>query len=442
MTFTPVTLTGKYAAGATGAMAGTVTISLSQPMSNGGLILTPTAQIIDLDDTGAFSEPFFANTDPATIPQGSWYEVTEQLYLGSQGQQRDYSIQIPASLTFAYTFSLTTGNLPGQGLVTFNNVDYTSVTQVYMSEQSYSGPSIQNTFASLIGSHVLFANASVPEQNITFAVSNYSVSNGIVTLDVSYVSGNGSLDGYQGDLVFTAPITTIDISSLMPGTPMGFYNTGNPSGTVQWTTYLDLDEVVAWLQFTGAGVPDVGTAESGLLQRIIDSACSRAQTIANRPLCPTTYFERHDGWSGEYIQLNYSPFVKLVQCQEWQSTGGWVQLPESTPENPVEGIQINYLSSRIMRTFAGYSWPRPFFPGSRNIEVTYIAGFNPVPPDIWTATIDLVAYWWRNTQQAARGFKGSGSAAYGGAQSPDGLWPGIPNRISDVFKSYRMPVIG
>jgi hypothetical protein len=339
MAFTPVTLTGTYEDGAGGPLSGTLTITLSQVMSNGNVTITPIARVVDLDDHGSFSITILANTDAETVPQGTWYEVTEQLTnADAQAKQRDYSIQIPALL----------------------------------------------------------------------------------------------LDG--------DPVTSIDITALMPGTPMGFDPTSNPSGTVQWTTYLDTTEVLDWLQFTGT--PDPGSATSGLLQRMIDSACYRAQAIANRPFCPTTMYERHDGWSGEYIQLEYSPFIKLIQCGEWQSTGGLIILPESTPENPVDGIQINYKTSRIMRTFAGYSWPRPFYPGSRNIEVTYIAGFNPVPPDVWEATIDLVAYWYRNTQQASRTFTGT-SAAYGGAQGGSGdLWPGIPNRLSDVFESYRLPVIG
>jgi hypothetical protein len=356
--FTSVVLTGKYTDGLN-PMAGTITITLSQVMSNTDLTVIPNSKVIVLDSNGAFSETFLANTDGTTVPQGTFYQVTEELYgtvgtVGasgasgasggsisslSQGQQRDYSIQIPA-------------------------------------------------------------------------------------LDSS---GN--------------PVRTVDISSLMPGTPMGFSPTGNPAGSVQWTTFLDMPEVLSWLQFT-SGIATPGTEISGLLQRIIDAACWTGQDIANRPLCPTQMFNRYSGWSGEYIQLDYSPIIKIVKCQEWMSTGGFVQLPESTPENPVEGVQVNYRTGQIMRTFAGYSWPRPFFPGSRNIEVTYIAGYDPIPPNVWVATIDLVAYWFRNTYQASRTFTGN-AAEYGQNQQASGdLWPGIPNRIAQVFESFRLPVIG
>lgn len=214
----------------------------------------------------------------------------------------------------------------------------------------------------------------------------------------------------------------------------------NLTSTTQWGTYLDLEETSNWLQFSG--VP-TGSAQTEL-QRMIDSACTRAQNMAGRPLGATQFQERHDGWSGEYIQLRYSPFLKLVSCTEWQSSGGPINLPESTPSNPVEGIQIDYATSRIMRAFQGYSWPRPFFPGSRNIEITYVAGFNPVPPDVWQATVDLVAYWWRNTQQSSRSApRPAGDSMYGGELEPaSGLFPGVPNRIAEVFASYRLVMVG
>lgn len=210
----------------------------------------------------------------------------------------------------------------------------------------------------------------------------------------------------------------------------------NPVTTTFGGVYLDFDEVWGYLQMDNAPVEQEATR----LQRFIDSACAVAQRGANRPFCPTQFQERHDGWSGEYIQLHYSPFLQLVSCIEWQSSGGPITLPESTPDDPVDGIQIDYGTSRIMRTFAGYSWPRPFFPGSRNISITYMAGFNPVPPDVWEATIDLVAYKWRMSQESPTWFQASNNE-YGGQQSSP-LYPGVPNRIAEVFDGYRLPTFG
>lgn len=212
----------------------------------------------------------------------------------------------------------------------------------------------------------------------------------------------------------------------------------NPGATHQWAVYLDFDEVTDYLQFDQ---PPTGS-DAVKLQRFINGACAQAQGPggANRPLCPTRVTERHDGWSGEYLMLLFSPLLSLDLCREWQSAGGFVGLPESTPESPTEGVQVDHSTGRLMRTFAGYSWPRPFFPGSRNIEITYTAGFNPVPDDVWEATMELVAWKWRNSQQATRTAPLRGGGEYDTDTS--GLYPGMPSRIADVLGGYRLPTIG
>ena len=214
----------------------------------------------------------------------------------------------------------------------------------------------------------------------------------------------------------------------------------NPQSTHTWATYLDFNEVVSYLQFDATPTG----ADQTKLQRFIDGACTQAQGPggANRPLCPTRVHERHDGWSGEFIMLLFSPVLELVSCQEWQSSGGMITLAESTPESPTEGVQVEYDTGRLMRTFSGYSWPRPFFPGHRNVEVTYTAGFNPLPPDVWEATMELIAWKWRNSQQATRTSPLRINEYDGGASAADGLYPGMPNRIADVFRGYRLPTIG
>lgn len=203
------------------------------------------------------------------------------------------------------------------------------------------------------------------------------------------------------------------------------------AGGRQFGPYLTLGEVKQWLRFPA----NADTSRDANLQRIIDMACSKVQARINRPVGAQMCWERHDGWSGEYIMLKESPFLSLISCVEWQSSGGAVTLVESTPENPVDGIQINYATSRIMRTFAGYSWPRPFFPGSRNIEIVYEAGLNPVPGDIWMATAEWVSDWWRLTQQTPAGR--APSAGTGGDQ-PDTTMPykGMPRWVEDMLVDW------
>lgn len=206
-----------------------------------------------------------------------------------------------------------------------------------------------------------------------------------------------------------------------------------PVSTAFGASYLDLAEVSDYLQ---RDAPPTGS-EQVKLQRYIDGACAQAQgpSGANRPITPTRFQERHDGWSGDTIQLRYSPFLQLISCVENMSTGGPITLPEATPgNNSFDGIAIDYATSQIVRTFAG-GWPRPYFPGLRNIEIVYIAGFNPVPPDLWEATMELVAWKWRDSQEAPRWF-GRQEEYAGPVRQPSTVdW-------NAVFESYRLPTIG
>ncbi len=87
--FSQVTITGNYGPGATG----TLTFTLTLPMSNGGVIMTPSPVVATLSN-GQFSIQLAANDDAATVPPGTFYGVTEQI-VGAQ--PRDYFISVPSA---------------------------------------------------------------------------------------------------------------------------------------------------------------------------------------------------------------------------------------------------------------------------------------------------------------------------------------------------------
>lgn len=101
---------------------------------------------------------------------------------------------------------------------------------------------------------------------------------------------------------------------------------------------------------------------------------------------------------------------------------------------------MDYLRGTVIRTFMGLV-QRPWFPGSRNIEITWTAGYNPLPADIKTATLELVNHWWRNTQEAVR----TSPLQINGYEEPaptGGLWPAVPNRITAWLEPYVQVGIG
>lgn len=95
MAFTQIQVTGSFQS-TTGSepAAGQLTFTLTRPMSNSNVIVTPSPITATLDDDGSFNVTLVANDDPDTAPSGVWYGVTEQII---DGQPRDYFIVIPAA---------------------------------------------------------------------------------------------------------------------------------------------------------------------------------------------------------------------------------------------------------------------------------------------------------------------------------------------------------
>ena len=214
----------------------------------------------------------------------------------------------------------------------------------------------------------------------------------------------------------------------------------NPVATQVWPAFLDFPEVWGYLGYNRTPT----TTDETLVRRYIDAACTEAQSTADRPFAPTQFHRRFNGWSGlngAYIMLPYHPVLQVSSVTEWWGNSGPHVLSEQTPEAQTgqDVYQVDYAHGVVTRTFMGLV-QRPWFPGSRNIEITWTAGYNPVPPDVWMATCELVGWWYRNTQEAAR-VSTFASNEYD-AQAASGLWPGVPNRIADVFSRYRLPAIG
>lgn len=178
------------------------------------------------------------------------------------------------------------------------------------------------------------------------------------------------------------------------------------------------------------------TSDDELLTLLLAAASDFVGRYVGPAASAVTFVERHDGWNGDTILLNHAPLVSITQVTEYRSTGGLVVLPLSTPENPVDGYQVEWETGMLIRVFQG-NWPRTFFPGSRNIEVTYVAGYPTPPPLLQLALCELVAHWWQQGHQQAAGperIQGS----YDDVEVP-GAWSGVPYRVLDKLDVFREP---
>jgi hypothetical protein len=201
-----------------------------------------------------------------------------------------------------------------------------------------------------------------------------------------------------------------------------------------WQTYLDLqNDVKGWL----AGYPTSDTSRDVQLQLVTDMACQWVQNYLGRPIAPTQFFRLFNGWTsfnGAYISLPYYPVIGNITVNEWWGTSGEHTLSEQTPE--AQGSQDCYQLDRIrgvvIRTFMGLV-QRPWFPGSRNIEITWTAGYDPAPADVKVATLELIRAWWTSTQQASRSFRGPNQDDFGGGHE---LWPTVPPHVTQLLQTY------
>lgn len=216
--------------------------------------------------------------------------------------------------------------------------------------------------------------------------------------------------------------------------------------TPQWQNYLDIDnDVKPYLQ-----IPTASISADSTLQLIVSMACTWVQNYLGRPVAPTTFFRRfsgYTGWNGSYLTLPYCPVLEIVALTEFWGLNGEHSLVYQTPEaqgGPGEEMyQVDWLRGTVVRTFQGLI-QRPFFPGSSNIECTWVAGYNPVPADIRMATLRIVKQWWNEDQQASR--SAPVPLPVGGDRyaepATQGMFVGIPAETAALLSPYLQQGIG
>ena len=208
------------------------------------------------------------------------------------------------------------------------------------------------------------------------------------------------------------------------------------ASSLQWSNYVDLaTDVKPWLQ-----VPSSDTTQDLQLQLIVDMACQWVQSFIGRPVAPTQFDRRYNGWTGwtgAYIELPFYPVIEIVSVTEWWGSSGPHTLSEQTPTNQVDGWTCDYPTGLLTRVFPGLV-QKPWFPGARNVEVVWVAGYNPVPADLKVATLELINHWFRNTRQVSA-FRAPGVGEgyeYDPEETASGLWQGVPYRIVELLDPY------
>ena len=221
------------------------------------------------------------------------------------------------------------------------------------------------------------------------------------------------------------------------------------SVTPEWGQIIDRDQ--DWKPY--AQFPADKTDQNAILDLICRASSDWMSTYLDRPIAPTTFYERYDGWagwSGSIILLPYYPVLEIIEIVEYWGANGPHVLVEQTPTyqwgagysaaNPAAGTyQLNPRIGEIRRTFPGLI-QRPFFPGSRNIEVQWVAGYSTIPAQLKIACLELATHWYHQTQDQANDKMGP---SYGTDPSESNkYWPAVPDRVMTMLQPFKQQGIG
>jgi hypothetical protein len=208
-------------------------------------------------------------------------------------------------------------------------------------------------------------------------------------------------------------------------------------------------QVKPWLRFL-----KIDTSFDEILTIITAGCCTEVQRFIGAPIAPMVYgpddglgkFDGAASMNSGYIMLPRTPVLEVVSVIEYQGNNP-VQLTEivnpgqaNVPNNPypADGYQVSYRTGRLTRVLGGI-WNRPFYPGSNNIWVTWVAGYNPIPADILMCTLNWIGHIFKNGFEASAARPPAPGEEFGAESASRGLWLGIPNDVKAVLQTYLAP---
>ncbi len=179
------------------------------------------------------------------------------------------------------------------------------------------------------------------------------------------------------------------------------------------TQLTTLNNVKEWV---GSQTSD----DDALLTRLISAASAWIENYLNRTLGLTTYQRNFDGAGGYRMMLPEYPVTQVISV----SVDGVGIMPAADQRN------LGYVFDSNSVSLRGYLFMR----GVGNVQVSWIAGYNPIPDDIEQAAIHLVAARYREKDRI-----GETSKVIQGMQVNFSIRD-MPPDVASIFRSYRKVV--
>lgn len=166
-------------------------------------------------------------------------------------------------------------------------------------------------------------------------------------------------------------------------------------------------------------------------------------------IVPTAYDEYHDGGSC-MIYVHHRPVLEVLNVEEgW---GWWdydldYQQVNTIPAGALFAYSLDVpLLGGISRRSAG-NVMIPFVPGVKNIRIQYVAGRKDVPGSAYLFELELIAYWWRNSQMRAMTAMATTTQAqavnadFTRAEGVSSINLGVPAGLMELLKGSRRPPV-
>lgn len=216
-----------------------------------------------------------------------------------------------------------------------------------------------------------------------------------------------------------------------------------------FTSIASLTQVKNYLRMPNPASP---SADDMVLQMFMDAAQKAIEVEIGHIVKKTIRAERHDGGRCE-LWLRNLPVLYVSNVEEGWGYYNWelddqevntitaLSIWAFSLDDPIEGL--------ISRRSAG-NVKVPFVQGAKNIRVDYTVGRTEMPANAVLAFCELVAHWYRFTQQRTSNSTGVGfqpsalvSQDFTRATGVTSINMGVPLEILEMLKSDRKrPIIG
>lgn len=199
-------------------------------------------------------------------------------------------------------------------------------------------------------------------------------------------------------------------------------------------------------------IPPADTADDDAIQNVFIPAITDVIRAECGDVIPIEYDENYDG--GDFsISVRHVPVLSVSLVQEgWGWTNyelDYVQVNSDNATSMFAYSLDNKDSGTFTRRTAG-NVNIQFMNGADNIRIIYTAGRSAIPGAVLLAALELLAHWWRGSQQRAAQYQESGydtvdvaQPTSGAAGGLIGINIGIPYAVLELLRPYRhSPYIG